>query len=57
MERKTIYRVLLVAVIILAVIFTLGVVGVVPFVWSERITAFMIVLFFALRFTKNQNGS
>jgi len=52
MERKTVYRILLVIVIVLAVIFTLGVIGLVPFVWSEYITVFMVVLFFALRFTK-----
>ncbi|WP_173866232.1 hypothetical protein [Thermococcus henrietii] len=57
MERKMVYRVLLVVVIILAVIFTLGVVGVVPFVWSEYITVFMVILFFALRFSKGAQSS
>ncbi|WP_297479695.1 hypothetical protein [Thermococcus sp.] len=52
MEKKTVYRVLLAIVIILAIIFTLGVVGIVPFVWSEYITVFMVILFFALRFSK-----
>ncbi|WP_457743027.1 hypothetical protein [Thermococcus sp.] len=52
MERKTVYRILLVVVVILAIIFTLGVMGIVPFVWSEYITVFMVILFFALRFTK-----
>ena len=54
MERKTVYRVLLVIVIILAVIFTLGVIGIVPFVWSEYITVFMVILFFVLRFSKGR---
>ncbi|MEO2151082.1 MAG: hypothetical protein ABGW50_00265 [Thermococcus sp.] len=57
MERRTAYRVLLVIVIILAIIFTLGVIGVVPFVWSEYITVFMVVLFFALRFSKGAQSS
>ncbi|CAI1493883.1 conserved protein of unknown function [Thermococcus nautili] len=57
MERKTVYRVLLVIVIILAVIFTLGVIGVVPFVWSEYITVFMVILFFVLRFSKGAQSS
>ncbi|GAB6135538.1 hypothetical protein [Thermococcus prieurii] len=57
MERKTVYRVLLVIVIILAVIFTLGVIGIVPFVWSEYITIFMVILFFALRFSKGAQSS
>ncbi|WP_297516734.1 hypothetical protein [Thermococcus sp.] len=57
MERRTAYRVLLVIVIILAVIFTLGVIGVVPFVWSEYITVFMVILFFALRFSKGAQSS
>ena len=57
MERRTAYRVLLVIVIILAVIFTLGVIGVVPFVWSEYITVFMVILFFVLRFSKGAQSS
>lgn len=57
MERKTVYRILLVIVIVLAVIFTLGVIGVVPFVWSEYITVFMVILFFVLRFSKGAQSS
>ena len=57
MERKTVYRILLVIVIVLAVIFTLGVIGVVPFVWSEYITVFMVTLFFVLRFSKGAQSS
>ncbi|WP_167728500.1 hypothetical protein [Thermococcus sp. 9N3] len=57
MERKTVYRVLLVIVIILAVIFTLGVIDIVPFVWSEYITVFMVILFFVLRFSKGAQSS
>ncbi|WP_297535925.1 hypothetical protein [Thermococcus sp.] len=57
MERKTVYRILLVIVIVLAVIFTLGVIGIVPFVWSEYITVFMVILFFVLRFSKGAQSS
>jgi len=57
MERKTLYRAMLVVVIVLAIIFTLGVVGLVPFVWSEYITVFMIILFFALRFNRGAQSS
>jgi len=49
MERKTAYRLLLVLVLVLAVVYTLGIVGIVPFTWSEYITVFMVILFFALR--------
>jgi len=49
MEKKTVYRVLLAVVLILAVIYTLGIMGVVPFEWSYYITIFMIFLFFALK--------
>ena len=52
MEKKTLYRVLLIIVVILAVVYTLGVIGVVPFRWSEYITLFMVVLFFALRLNR-----
>jgi hypothetical protein len=52
MKRRTAYRILLVVVVILTVVFTLGVIGVVPFRWSEYITVFMVLLFFALRFSK-----
>ena len=49
MEKKTVYRFLLAVVLILAVIYTLGIMGVVPFEWSYYITIFMILLFFALK--------
>lgn len=52
MERKTLYRIMLAVVIVLAIIFTLGVAGIVPFVWSEYITVFMVILFFVLRLNK-----
>ncbi len=52
MERKTVYRVLLLIVLLLAVVYTFGVIGVVPFRWSEYITIFMVLLFIALRFSK-----
>jgi len=52
MERKTLYRILLVVVLILTVIYTLGILGLIPFQWSYYITIFMIVLFIVLRFEK-----
>jgi len=54
MERKTFYRILLVVVIILTVIYTLGIMGLIPFQWSYYITIFMIVLFLALRIEKRR---
>lgn len=50
MEKKQAYRILLVIVILLAVLYTLGVVGILPFEVSEVVTVFMVVLFFVLRF-------
>ncbi|MBP1912491.1 hypothetical protein [Thermococcus stetteri] len=50
MEKKQVYRVLLVLVIILAIAYTLGVVGILPFEVSEAVTGFMVVLFFVLKF-------
>ena len=49
MERKTFYRILLALVIVLTVVYTLGILGAVPFEWSYYITIFMIALFFYLR--------
>ncbi|WP_198300028.1 hypothetical protein [Thermococcus sp. P6] len=49
MERRTFYRVLLVIVLILALIYTLGIVGVLPFELSYYITIIMIMLFLYLR--------
>ncbi|WP_167891965.1 hypothetical protein [Thermococcus sp. MAR1] len=54
MERKTFYRILLVIVIILTVIYTLGIIGLVPFQWSYYITVFMIILFLVLRIEKKR---
>ena len=56
MKKKTLYRVLLVIVVVLAVVYTLGVIGIVPFRWSEYITAFMVVLFFALRLNRGSQA-
>ncbi|WP_167714619.1 hypothetical protein [Thermococcus sp. ES12] len=56
MKRKTFYRILLVVVIILTVIYTLGIMGLVPFQWSYYITIFMIVLFLALRIGRRASG-
>lgn len=56
MERKTAYRILLLIVLLLAVVYTLGVIGVVPFRWSEYITIFMVLLFIALRFSKGSQA-
>ncbi len=49
MEKKTLYRLLLAFVLILTVVYTLGIIGVVPFEWSYYITIFMILLFFVLK--------
>ena len=47
--NRTAYRVLLAVVLILAIVFTLGVIGVVPFRWSQYITVFMLVLYVILK--------
>ena len=52
MERRTLYRILLAVVLVLAVVYTMGIMGLVPFEWSYYITIFMIVLFVALRLEK-----
>lgn len=49
MERRTVYRALLVLVLILTAIYTLGLLGVVSFRVSYYITIFMIFLFIILR--------
>jgi predicted RND superfamily exporter protein len=49
MERKRLYRLLLPVVIILATLYTLGIMGVLPFAISYYITIFMIFLFIFLR--------
>jgi len=49
MEKKTVYRILLAVVLLLTGIYTLGILGVVPFQWSYYITIFMLFLFFALK--------
>ncbi|USG99926.1 hypothetical protein K1720_00080 [Thermococcus argininiproducens] len=49
MERKKIYRLLLPIVIILAVLYTLGLIGIVAFTVSYYVTIFMIFLFIFLR--------
>ncbi len=56
MERKTAYRVLLLIVVLLAVVYTLGIVGLVPFRWSEYITLFMVLLFILLRINKGSQA-
>ncbi|WP_169791813.1 hypothetical protein [Thermococcus celericrescens] len=48
MERKTFYRILLVIVLVLTVVYTMGIMGVIPFQWSYYITIFMIILYFFL---------
>ncbi|WP_297463341.1 hypothetical protein [Thermococcus sp.] len=52
MKKRTFYRILLAVVLVLTFVYTLGVLGVVPFEWSYYITIFMIVLFFYLRLDK-----
>lgn len=49
MERKAVYRALLLLVLVLTALYTLGLVGVVPFRVSYYITIFMILLFVILR--------
>jgi F0F1-type ATP synthase assembly protein I len=49
MERKRAYRILLVLVLFLTVLYTLGIVGVIPFRVSYYITIILIFIFIALR--------
>ncbi|SEV93134.1 hypothetical protein [Thermococcus thioreducens] len=56
MERRRVYRILLVIVLILTVIYTMGIMGLVPFQWSYYITIFMIVLFIYLKIEKRLQG-
>jgi|GEM_PF-832172 len=56
MDRKTLYRVLLVIVLVLTVVYTMGIIGIIPFQWSYYITIFMIVLFFYLKLDKMSEG-
>ncbi|ACJ16032.1 hypothetical membrane protein [Thermococcus onnurineus NA1] len=56
MERKTFYRLLLVVVLILTLIYTLGLMGVVPFEASYYITLFMLMLFIYLRLDAKARG-
>ncbi len=49
MEKKSLYRILLALVLVLTVVYTLGIMGLIPFRWSYYITIFMIALFFALK--------
>lgn len=57
MERKRVYRILLVLVLFLTVLYTLGLVGVLPFEVSYYITIFMLVLFVLLRFDYHRKRS
>ena len=56
MEKKTFYRILLAIVLVLTVVYTLGIMGVIPFQWSYYITVFMIILFFYLKLDKMSGG-
>ncbi|WP_198300124.1 hypothetical protein [Thermococcus siculi] len=56
MEKKTFYRILLAIVLVLTVVYTLGIMGVIPFQWSYYITIFMIILFFYLKLDKMSKG-
>lgn len=56
MERKTFYRILLVIAIILTVVYTLGIMGLIPFEVSYYITIFMMILFIYLRFDARSRG-
>lgn len=52
MEWKTLYRVLLPVVLVLAVVYTLKIIGAVPFQWSYHLALFMIALFIYLYLDK-----
>ncbi|MDI3475766.1 MAG: hypothetical protein PWQ79_832 [Thermococcaceae archaeon] len=54
MERKTLYRILLPIVLVLAILYTLGLVGVIPFEVSYRITIFFLILFVLLRWEQRK---
>ncbi|WP_204247212.1 hypothetical protein [Thermococcus celer] len=54
MKRRTLYRALLAIVLLLTIVYTLGILGLVPFRWSYYITMFMIVLFLVLRMEKKR---
>lgn len=56
MERKTFYRILLVIALILTVVYTLGIMGLIPFEVSYYITIFMMILFIYLRFDARSRG-
>ena len=49
MERKNAYRILLFLILFLTLLYTLGLVGVVPFRVSYYITILFIFIFIALR--------
>ncbi|WP_048147102.1 hypothetical protein [Pyrococcus abyssi] len=49
MEKKKLYRFLLVVVLILTAIYTLGILGYLPFSVSYYITLFFMILFLWLR--------
>ncbi|WP_167910553.1 hypothetical protein [Thermococcus sp. Bubb.Bath] len=49
MERKKAYRVLLVLVLFLTFLYTLGIVGVIPFRVSYYLTILFLFIFIALR--------
>ncbi len=49
MERKRVYRILLILVLFLTLLYTLGLIGMVPFRVSYYITLLMILIFVALR--------
>ena len=55
--KRELYRILLAIVLVLTVVYTLGILGVVPFEWSYYITIFMIVLFFALKLGRFNKAS
>jgi len=47
--RKSVYRMLLVLVVALTVVYTLGLLGVIPFIYSTYVTIFFLLLFVILR--------
>lgn len=57
MERKRFYRLLLPVVIVLGFLYTLGLVGVVPFTVSYYITIVFIILFLFLRWEARFGGN
>ncbi|AFN02987.1 MULTISPECIES: hypothetical protein [Pyrococcus] len=55
MEKKKLYRLLLVIVLILTIVYTLGILGYLPYELSYYIVIFFIFLFLILRWHERLN--